>query len=67
MNKNIGEGAIYIRSIQAASIYRDNNGYKMVLHEEGKKAYIDEKLPYRLAVISDSLFARYARKHGVQV
>ena len=67
MNKNVGDCAIYIRSIQAASIYRDTHNYKLVLHENGEKIYKDERLSCRLAVISDSLFARYARKHGVKV
>ena len=68
MNKNVGERSINIRSIQAASIYRDNNGYKMVLKgKDGKKSYIEEKLPYRTAVISDGIFARYALKHGAVI
>ncbi len=68
MNKDIGKCAIYIRSIQAASIYRDNNNYKLCLKDDdGKPVYKDEKLFYHTAVISDSLFARFACKRGVKV
>ena len=42
MNKDIGKCAIYIRSIQAASIYRDNNNYKLYFKDDdGKLVYKD--------------------------
>lgn len=67
MNQSVGEQAIYIRSIQAASIYRDNNNYKLKFTQGDETVYKDEKLFCGVAVISDSMFARYARKHGVTV
>lgn len=66
-NKDIGAGTIYIRSIQAASIYRDNNKHKFIFHKNGEKICIEERLRCGTAVISDSIFARFARKHGVTV
>lgn len=66
--------AIKIRSIQAASLYRVNNNYKFVLkikNEDGSysglKEYKDPFLDYGNAVINNSLFAKYVRKHGVVV
>lgn len=63
---------IKIRSIQAASLYRVNNGYKFVLKrkdEDGNfiKEYKEPFLDYGNAVISNSLFAKYVRGHGVVV
>ena len=64
--------AIKIRSIQAASLYRVNNGYKFVLKRKDKdgsfiKEYKEPFLDYGNAVISNSLFAKYVRGHGVVV
>ncbi len=64
--------AIKIKSIQAASLYRVNNGYKFVLktkNEDGteSKKYKEPFLDFGNAVINDSLFAVYVRKHGVTV
>ena len=64
--------AIKIKSIQAASLYRVNNGYKFVLktkNEDGteSKMYKDPFLDFGNAVINNSLFAEYVRKHGVIV
>lgn len=64
--------AIKIKSIQAASLYRVNNGYKFVLktwNEDGteSKTYKDPFLDFGNAVINNSLFAEYVRKHGVTV
>lgn len=66
--------AIKIRSIQAASLYRVNNNYKFVLkmkNEDGNysglKEYKDPTLDFGNAVINNSLFAEYVRKHGVTV
>lgn len=66
--------AIKIRSIQAASLYRVNNNYKFVLKiknedgiHSGLKEYKEPFLDYGNAVIGNSLFARYVRKHGVTV
>ena len=66
--------AIKIRSIQAASLYRVNSNYKFVLkikNEDGSysgiKEYKEPSLDYGNAVISNSLFAKYVRKHGVIV
>lgn len=82
MNKNNVEtkdneqknSAIKIRSIQAASLYRVNNHYKFVLklkNEDGSynglKEYKEPILDYGNAVINNSLFAKYIRKHGVTV
>lgn len=63
---------IKIKSIQAASLYRVNNGYKFVLktwNEDGteSKIYNDPFLDFGNAVINNSLFAEYVRKHGVTV
>lgn len=66
--------AIKIRSIQAASLYRVNNNYKFVLKikneggsHSGLKKYKEPFLDYGNAVINNSLFAKYVRKHGVTV
>lgn len=66
--------AIKIRSIQAASLYRVNNNYKFVLKLKNKdgsynglKEYKKAILDYGNAVINDSLFTKYIRKHGVVV
>ena len=68
--------AIRIRSIQAASLYRVNNDYKFILkkkikNEDGSvivsKEYKEAILDYGNAVINNSLFAEYVRKHGVTV
>ncbi len=66
--------AIKIKSIQAASLYRYNNGYKFVqkLKSEdgsynGLKGYKEPFLDFGNAVINNSLFARYVRRHGVTV
>ncbi len=64
--------AIKIKSIQAASLYRVNNGYKFVLktkNEDGteSKEYKESFLDFGNAVINNSLFAVYLRKHGVTV
>lgn len=78
MSKNKGQGnsAIKIRSIQAASLYRVNNGYKFVTRRKEKdnngneivsKEYKDPYLDYGNAVINNSLFATYVRNHGVIV
>ena len=74
-NDSIKESsAIKIRSIQAASLYRVNNGYKFVLRKanedgcySGLKEYREPFLDYGNAVINNSLFAKYVRKHGVTV
>ena len=67
MNENVGKCAINIRSVQASNVYRINHGYKRKLTEDEKAVYEEEKLLYGKAVISESLFARYARHHGVTV
>ncbi len=66
--------AIKIKSIQAASLYRVNNNYKFVRKLKDKdgscnglKEYKDPFLDFGNAVINDSLFAKYVRKHGVTV
>ena len=66
--------AIKIRSIQAASLYRVNNNYKFVMKirnqdgsYSGLKEYKEAFLDYGNAVIGNSLFAKYVRKHGVTV
>lgn len=66
--------AIKIKSIQAASLYRINNNYKFVLkikdkdgNYTGLKEYKDSFLDFGNAVINNSLFAKYVRKHGVVV
>ena len=68
------KNTIKIRSIQAASLYRVNNGYKFVIKKKnedgnysGLKEYREPFLDYRNAVINDSLFAKYVRRHGVTV
>lgn len=75
-NKNNEQesSAIKIKSIQAASLYRVNNGYKFVLKKKnadgsytGLKEYKDSFLDFGNAVINNSLFAKYVRKHGVVV
>ena len=68
-------GAIKIRSIQAASLYRVNNNYKFVLkikNEDGSynglKEYKEPFLDFGNAVINKSLFTEYVyNKHGVTV
>lgn len=64
--------AIKIKSIQAASLYRVNNGYKFVLktkNEDGteSKKYKEPVLDFGNAVINNSLFAMYLHNHGVTV
>ena len=66
--------AIKIRSIQAASLYRVNNNYKFVVKVKnndgsysGLKEYKEPFLDFGNAVINNSLFAGYARKHGAVV
>ncbi len=66
--------AIKIRSVQAASLYRVNNNYKFVQKIKNKdgsnsrlKEYRESFLDYGSAVISNSLFAEYVRKHGATV
>lgn len=65
---------IKFRSIQAASLYRVNNNYKFVLKIKSKdgsycglKEYKEPFLDYGNAVICNSLFAKYVRRHGVTV
>lgn len=75
MNENIGSTTMYIRAVQAASVYMDNNNlkrYKKVSVGNGKNKVVkyeamkcDNKIYYSKAVISDSIFTRYAVKHGV--
>lgn len=76
LNKNHNSSAIKIKSIQAASLYRYTNGYKFVLKEKRKNEdgsfsieikYTDSYLDFGNAVINNSLFAEYVRKHGVTV
>ncbi|WNV56913.1 hypothetical protein RJD28_11410 [Oscillospiraceae bacterium NTUH-002-81] len=67
MNESVGKCAINIRSVQASNVYRINHEYKRKLIEDKKAVYEEEKLLYGKAVISESLFARYARHHGVTV
>ncbi len=60
--------AIKIKSIQAASLFRVNNGYKFVLktkNEDGteSKTYKEPFLDFGNAVINNSLFAEYVRKY----
>lgn len=71
-NKQQYSNAIKIKSIQAASLYRYNNGYKFVLKQkktdgsyniQHKESYLD----FGNAVINNSMFAKYVRKHGVVV
>lgn len=58
--------AIKIKSVQAADLFKANNYYKV-------KYKIDEEwkdftyLKFDDAVINDSIFVKYARKHGVTV
>lgn len=66
--------AIKIKSIQAASLYRYYNGYKFVIKKKnedgsysGLKEYKEAFLDFGNAVINNSLFAKYVRKHGVVV
>lgn len=73
-NNKQESSAIKIRSIQAASLYRVNNGYKFVIKKKnedggycGLKEYKEAYLDYGNAVINDSLFVKYVRKHGVIV
>ena len=64
MNKDIGSATINIKSIQAASVYRDNNNHKFIYKQKnGERIYIDDRLKCGNAVISDSIFARFARKY----
>lgn len=70
MRKNNVENnsAFKIKSIQAASLYRVNNGYKFVLKKKGEKtSYKEPYLDFGNTVIQNSLFAEYVRKHGVTV
>lgn len=76
MRRNEGKrresSAIKIRSVQAASLYRVNNGYKFVIKrkkEDGhyEKEYKEPYLDFGHAIIHESLFAKYVRKHGVVV
>ena len=60
--------AIKIKSIQAASLFRVNNGYKFVLKTKNKdgnesKTYKEPFLDFGNAVINNSLFAEYVRKY----
>ncbi len=69
-NSEQENSAIKIKSIQAASLYRVNNGYKFVLkirNEDGteSKTYKDPFLDFGNAVINNSLFTKYVRRHGV--
>lgn len=73
-NNEQEKSAIKIRSIQAASLYRATNDYKFVTklkNEDGSynglKEYKKSFLDYGNAVISDSLFTKYLRKHGITV
>lgn len=73
-NNEQESNAIKIKSIQAASLYRVNNNYKFVLKIKSKdgsytdlKEYKDPFLDFGNAVINNSLFAKYVRKHGVTV
>ena len=73
-NNEQENSAIKIKSIQAASLYRVNNGYKFVVKKKnadgsytGLKEYKDSFLDFGNAVINNSLFANYVRKHGVVV
>ena len=64
MNGDIGSATINIKSIQAASIYRDNNNHKFIYKQKnGERIFIEERLKCGNAVISDSIFARFARKY----
>lgn len=75
MNENIGDTTMYIRAVQAANVYMDNNNlkrYKKVTEGSGENKVVkyepikdDNKIYYSKAVISDSIFTRYAVKHGV--
>ena len=75
MNENIGDTTMYIRAVQAANVYMDNNNlkrYKKVTEGSGGNKVVkyepikdDNKIYYSKAVISDSIFTRYAVKHGV--
>ena len=62
---------IKVRSVQAASVYRVANGYKFLSkdksNEEDKDEYVDSFIDYKTAVINESIFSEYARKHGVTV
>ncbi len=57
VEKNKNE-SFYIRSVQAADIYKDNNSSAS---DEQKR------LRYRKAVMNNSIFTRYARKHGIRI
>ncbi len=60
--------AIKIKSIQAASLYRYNNGYRFRLSKgNGVFSYKESNLDFGNAVINNGLFAEYVRKHGVTV
>ncbi|WMC93205.1 hypothetical protein [Kineothrix sp. MB12-C1] len=68
--KNKNSSAIKIKSIQAASLYRYNNNYKFKIKKEdnsGDILYKDSYLDFGNAVINNSLFAEFVRKHGVIV
>lgn len=65
-------GAIRIKSVQAASLYRYNNGYKFPAKrkKENDNYILEYKEPYidfGNAVINSSLFSRFVFKHGVTV
>ncbi len=72
MNKEANISAIKIKSIQAASLYRYNNGYKFLLKQKDNRKnnhleYRESFLDFGNAIINNSLFAIYVRKHGVTV
>ena len=65
-------GAIHIKSIQTASLYRYSNGYKFPAKKkkENDNYIIEYKEPYidfGNAVINCSLFSRFVFRHGVTV
>lgn len=69
--QNTERKMIKVRSVQAASVYRVANGYKFLSkdksNEEDKDIYVDSFIDYKTAVINESIFSEYARKHGVTV
>ena len=69
--QNTERKMIKVRSVQAASVYRVANGYKFLSkdksNEEDKDEYVDSFIDYKTAVINESIFSEYARKHGVTV
>lgn len=67
-NQTKNSSAIKIKSIQAASLYRYNNGYQFRVSEGNSKfSYKESYLDFGNAVINNGLFAEYVRKHGVTV